>query len=317
MPPDAAAALKTVSLTGQNKTAVVVGGTLGIGAGVARLLAKLGCSRVVIVGRDEIRGTAMLATLKHLAPSGSKIAVDFIKADVSDKKGIRAAAEAIQHTVGDAGIDYLVMTQNGVPKGAMVPNADGIDTPFAIQCLSRFGLAYLLTTRGALAPTGAAVMSICSTGRSLDDLDAADLTLATRTQSKSVTALFMDQSKRDSTVIDSFTEELNTRYPTNRYYTLWPGLVKSEQFSLSKFPGFIKLAMWVGLRLIGTTPDQYANIPVYILASPDAPHTLGETNRRFDYKLNPSECAAWAQDAGKRAAVWGVLGRMLGEEAGE
>jgi NAD(P)-dependent dehydrogenase (short-subunit alcohol dehydrogenase family) len=83
MPPNAAAALQNVSLVGQNKTAVVVGGTLGIGAGVARLLAKIGCSRVFILGRDETRGQGLLEVLKKLAPNDGQIVVEFIKGDLS------------------------------------------------------------------------------------------------------------------------------------------------------------------------------------------------------------------------------------------
>lgn len=83
MPPNAAKELESVSLAGQNKTAVVVGGTLGIGAGVARLLAKIGCSRIIIFGRNETRGAEMLEVLKKLAPRGSKIDATFVKGDLS------------------------------------------------------------------------------------------------------------------------------------------------------------------------------------------------------------------------------------------
>lgn len=82
MPPNAAA-LKNVSLIGQNKTAVVVGGTLGIGAGVARLLAKIGCTRIIILGRNEIRGKELLELLRKLAPTDSKIVAEFVKGDLS------------------------------------------------------------------------------------------------------------------------------------------------------------------------------------------------------------------------------------------
>jgi NAD(P)-dependent dehydrogenase (short-subunit alcohol dehydrogenase family) len=83
MAPNAAAALKNVSLVGQNKRAVVVGGTLGIGAAVARLLAKLGCSRIIIMGRNETRGKAVLEVLKKLAPEGGRIEVELVIGDVS------------------------------------------------------------------------------------------------------------------------------------------------------------------------------------------------------------------------------------------
>ncbi|KAJ7914717.1 hypothetical protein B0H13DRAFT_1872717 [Mycena leptocephala] len=80
------------------------GGTLGIGTGVPRLLAKLGNSR-----------KATLAVLQKLAPKESKIVVEFIKGDLSDGKGMRTAASSIQEAAGNAGMDYLIMSQNGTP----------------------------------------------------------------------------------------------------------------------------------------------------------------------------------------------------------
>ncbi|KAJ7168964.1 hypothetical protein C8R46DRAFT_1350424 [Mycena filopes] len=316
MPPNAAAALEKVSLVGQNRTAVVVGGTLGIGAAVARLLAKLGCKRIIISGRDEKRGKAMLETMKTLAPADSRLEVAFVRGDLGDNRGMRAAASAIVEAAGPAGIDYLIMTQNGVPKGYLVPNADGHDTSFAIQALSRVTLSYLIMKQGGLAPN-ATFMSIANQGQSLDDLSVDDLSLKAREAAgESKTSLFMNQSKRDSTVLDSFIEEFNIRYPTYRYFHLWPGLVNTEHFTLDEVPGYVKYLMWLGMKLIGTTPDQYAAIPVYILAAPDARETLGP-GMYFDYKLNPGKLGKWPSDEKNRKALWGVLMEIIGEGGSE
>ncbi|KAJ7443659.1 hypothetical protein B0H11DRAFT_1931547 [Mycena galericulata] len=66
---------ETVSLVGQNKTAVVVSSTLGMGAAVARLLAKIGCHHINIFGYNMTRGADMFKQLKKLAPTGSEIQV--------------------------------------------------------------------------------------------------------------------------------------------------------------------------------------------------------------------------------------------------
>ncbi|KAJ7616152.1 hypothetical protein DFH06DRAFT_1145658 [Mycena polygramma] len=301
MPVNAAAALQNVTLLGQSKTAVVVGGTTGIGGGVARLLAKMGCARVFVMGRDAEQGRAALEVIRGLAPKGGKIELEFVRGDLSDLQGMRAAARAIQRTVGDPGIDYLVMCQNGTPTAHnMKDNADGHDTAFAIQALSRVALAYFLTTSGGLAPN-AIVLSICNQGQSLDDLDVEDLSLKRRLATDSATTLFMNQSKRDSTVLDSCFEEFNARYPQYRYYSL--------------IPGFIKYAMWIGIRLIGTTPDEYANFPVYILASPDAPRTLG-TAKFFNRSLTPMPLGKWSRDPKNREKMWGKMMQIIGELEG-
>ncbi|KAF7341512.1 hypothetical protein MVEN_01888700 [Mycena venus] len=314
MPINAAAALQKqkVSLVGQNKTAVVVGGTLGIGAATARLLAKLGCRRIIIIGRNETRGRTMLQRMKELAPKESDLVVEFVKADLSDSKGMQDAARVIQETVGDAGIDYLIMTQNGTPAGRNIKeNADGHDTAFAVQAISRFALAYLLTTHGGLAPN-AIVMSIANQGQTLDSLDIDDLSLKAQLKAGlGAPALFMNQSKRDSMVLDSVFEELNVRYPQHRYYSIWPGLVKTEEFDLGLVPGYIKIMMWLGLKLFGTTPDQYANFPVYLLLAPDAQDKLG-SGKYFDRVLNPTQLGKWSKVPKNREALWEKLKEIVG-----
>ncbi|KAJ6609405.1 hypothetical protein B0H10DRAFT_1813822, partial [Mycena sp. CBHHK59/15] len=197
------------------------------------------------------------------------------------------------------------------------------DTALAIQAVSCFALTYLLTTRGSLAPN-TIVMSIANTGQSLDDLSVDYLSLRAKLAAGwSKVSLFMDQSKRDSTVLDSFIKELNICYPKYRYFNLFPGLVASEQFDINKLPRPLSILMWFRIRIISTTPDQFANVPVYvsilsfqptqhpelklfslfneILASPEAQHKLGPS-MYYDYKLNPTQLGKWAKDPKNRQA---------------
>ena len=67
-----------------NKTAVIIGGTNGIGAAIARLMAKLGCRRVIIVGRSEEKGKKVCDAMRSLTPTGGdQIEVEFVKGDLS------------------------------------------------------------------------------------------------------------------------------------------------------------------------------------------------------------------------------------------
>ncbi|KAJ7644768.1 hypothetical protein FB45DRAFT_1053438 [Roridomyces roridus] len=315
MPPNPALELATVSLIGQNKIAVVVGATAGIGAAIARLLAKLGCSRVYIVGRNAARGQAMVDILKKLAPLPSATHAEFIQGDVEAVKGMRATAEAIQLTVGSGALDYLVLCQHGMPSGQLEPlTTDGLCPDLAVQCISRFALAYLLTKNGALAP-GATVLSIAGTGQSVDDLDVEDLSFAQRvgTAGKRSTEFFWLQSARDSTVLDAFHQELTIRYPQYRYVHMAPGLVSSEKFNYDTFPGYTKWLVWIGMKATGQTPDEFAPTPVYILAGPNATEALGSTNRYFTHKLAPVVLGKWASDKGNRQRCWNKLCEIIGE----
>ncbi|KAK7027768.1 hypothetical protein R3P38DRAFT_2526930 [Favolaschia claudopus] len=304
MPVDASAGLRAVSLTNQNKTAVIVGGTLGIGAAVARLLAKLGCSRIIILGRNERRGKAVVDAMKELAPEGSGLVAEFLRADLSDSKGMRDAAAAMQNAVGEKGIDFLVMTQNGTPAGRnIVFNSDGHDTAFAVQAISRFALGYLLTTSNALAPN-AIVLSVANQGVNLPSFSVDDLSLKEPfDKGRSAPSLFMDQSRRDSTLLDSVFEEFNIRFPQYRYYSIHPGLVKTEEFSLDFSPGYIKILMWLGLKLMGIMPDEYAPYPVYILIGKDKEEKLG-SGRYFNRVLSASKLGKWASEPENRKALW-------------
>ncbi|KAJ7876888.1 hypothetical protein B0H14DRAFT_3436345 [Mycena olivaceomarginata] len=312
MPPNAAAELQNVSLVGQNKTAVVVDGLNGNGGGIARRLAQLGCSRIIICADDEKRGKEELEVLKRLASKEWGLVAYFLPVDLSDVKGMRAAAEAIQEAAGDSGIDYLIMSQIGAPKGLIKENADRHDTAFAIQCISRFTLAYLLTTRGALAPDAIVLSVYYHWGHSLDGLSVEDLSLKRRLGTQSTTNMYKAQTRRDCTVLDSVNEP-RAGLPDAHFFDQL-GLVTGD-FSASAFPTYLKVVVWLGSKILAVTPEQYANVPVYILAFPDAQRTLGP-DRYFDHNLTPgtSMLGKWASDAKNRGALWEKLKEIIGEK---
>ena len=66
-----------------NRTAIITGGTRGIGKGIARSMASEGAD-VLIVGLDEELGAHTVAEL-----SKNGLSVDFFKADVSDGRSVK------------------------------------------------------------------------------------------------------------------------------------------------------------------------------------------------------------------------------------
>lgn len=74
---DAAAALASERLT-TPKTAVVVGATTGMGAATARMFARVGCARIVVVGRNVARAEGVMASCRELGAGE----VGFVKADL-------------------------------------------------------------------------------------------------------------------------------------------------------------------------------------------------------------------------------------------
>jgi len=116
-------------------------------------------------------------------------------------------------------------------------------------------------------------------------------------------------------VLDSFHEEFSIRYPQYRFFHIYPGLVSSENFDYDLFPGFMKYVAWLGMKVIGQTPDQFAPAAVYILASPDASKTLGPNNKYFNWKLSPGKLGNWAANPKNREALWEKLLEIIGEKS--
>jgi NAD(P)-dependent dehydrogenase (short-subunit alcohol dehydrogenase family) len=117
-------------------TAVVTGGTNGIGRELARRLVREGYA-VMVVGRSEERGNALAGELRAIQPESR-----FVPGDLSSVDGIQSLASAIsQHTDR---ID-LVVHNAGIIDSRRRLSPDGIDQHFAINYFSRFVLQQYLS----------------------------------------------------------------------------------------------------------------------------------------------------------------------------
>lgn len=108
MPPKGNETHMSATLTG--RTALVTGGTSGIGRASATALARLG-AHVVLSGRDKARGDA---AVQAIHAEGGR--ADFAAADLKDEAGARAlAAQAV--ALGDGHVDILVNNAGIFPFG--------------------------------------------------------------------------------------------------------------------------------------------------------------------------------------------------------
>jgi NAD(P)-dependent dehydrogenase (short-subunit alcohol dehydrogenase family) len=101
----------------RGKSAVITGGSAGIGLACARALAKEGCA-VAIVARDAARLQQAAAQIK------SDCGVDAcpVVADLSSLRGVGSAIEAAQRTLGR--IDILVNNAGSIRAGAFLEIPD-------------------------------------------------------------------------------------------------------------------------------------------------------------------------------------------------
>lgn len=154
------------------RTAVVTGGTNGIGAATARLLRRHG-AHVVIVGRSSAKAAQLVAESEAVTGPGSMQAV------ISDFSSMRAVLAAVDELAAiTPGIDVLV---HGVGVFLTRPEhtAEGLEKDFAVSYLSRFVFLEHAHDRGLLGPQTRLVNIAASTPRlpkrartEFDDLDA-------------------------------------------------------------------------------------------------------------------------------------------------
>lgn len=92
-----------LDLTG--KTAVISGGSQGIGAGVAVRFARAGAS-VIVVGRSSERLQKVVEDARKAAKSQSQ-KIDYISTDLSLISSVKTAASKIEEKTHGA-VDYLI-----------------------------------------------------------------------------------------------------------------------------------------------------------------------------------------------------------------
>lgn len=117
----------------EGRTALVTGGTDGIGKEIARGLAIRG-ARVIIVGRDSDKGPRVE---RELRKDANHQEVQFVQADLS----LMREADHLSGTIAARcrNLHYLVHCA-GVVQGRRTLTSEGMETNFAIGYLSRFAL---------------------------------------------------------------------------------------------------------------------------------------------------------------------------------
>ncbi|MEU5696782.1 SDR family NAD(P)-dependent oxidoreductase [Actinosynnema sp. NPDC020468] len=131
------------------KTYVITGGTDGIGAAVARVLAARG-DRVVVIGTDAAKGERLVRESAGL--------VSFLEADLALVADTRRVAGLIlaEHPV----VDGIVLCARYFRQNRAV-TAEGVEDNFALFYLSRVVLVDAL--RAAL-PDGASIVNVAGPG---------------------------------------------------------------------------------------------------------------------------------------------------------
>jgi NAD(P)-dependent dehydrogenase (short-subunit alcohol dehydrogenase family) len=256
-----------VDLDLAGKTAVVAGGSQGIGAAVALRFAKAGAN-VIVIGRSKERLEKVVAEARKVAKSPDQ-KFDYVSADLSLVSGTKAAAKEIEAKT-NSNVDYLLQSQGGMPNGLHQVTSEGIETQFAVQDLSRFTLNYILASSGTLKNTSINVMA---TGGNQKEFNLDEMDLANQKGLGTYSRLGK-QIARDGVVVDTYTKALQRKFPKINFFHVSPGIVQTDVMTNNGVPLPLKLAITyivypIAIWTFGNTPDSYADIPVFLAANED------------------------------------------------
>jgi retinol dehydrogenase 14 len=273
------------------KTALITGGTSGIGRETALRLAKQGYT-VVIIGRNTQAGQTVVAQ------NGGK--VDFIQADFSRLAEVRRVATEFRQKHNR--LDVLVLSA-GVMEFKRTYTAEGYEYNFGTNYLSNFLLVnLLLDTLKASAPSRIVVVSASGAypkpGIDFDSLQG-DHKL------RGFTAIMQSSFAKDV-----FAAELTRRLEgTNvSVNTLSPGVVRTNIIRTAPFPFNVLFKLATPFV---TPVEKAVETPLYLAT---APELAGVSGKYFKNK-KPIEVAPLTFDQKLGRKLWEVSEKMSGAVA--
>ncbi|MCZ6831663.1 MAG: SDR family NAD(P)-dependent oxidoreductase [Gammaproteobacteria bacterium] len=172
------------------KTAVVTGGSAGLGVESGRVLAAAGAN-VVMLGRDAGRLAAAVEGIGAELPAAS-VSMEIM--DLADLASVRAAAERLREACAQI---HILLNNAGVMACPLARTKDGFELQFGTNHLGHFLFTCLLLP-SLVAAAPARIVNLSSAGHKLGDIDFDDPNFERREydkwlaygQSKTANALF-------------------------------------------------------------------------------------------------------------------------------
>lgn len=283
----------------RGKTAVVTGGTSGIGGEIARQLAAEGAT-VVVVGRNAEKGRAFAEALRGKTGNA---AIHFMEADLLSQASVRALATSLLRRFER--LDILVNNAGGAffKRGV---TADGIEKTLALNVLTPYLLTNLLAP--ALQRSGSGrVINVATKLRAGEQLRFDDLQSERGYGAISVYG-------RAKLALMMLTAELSRRLSPSgiRVNSYHPGVVPETDFGTDMPRIFRVLGPFVA-KMIGVkvSLEQAADTALYLAAEPEVAFETGKYFIRRELAAPPLQ----ARDAEAARRLWDACAALTGTSA--
>ncbi|HEV2546944.1 MAG TPA: SDR family oxidoreductase [Stellaceae bacterium] len=275
----------------KGKVCVITGATSGIGLVAAERLAAMG-GRLVLVGRDKVRGEAALAQIQHHVP-GAELRIHY--ADLSRLAEMNHLAAEIAAL--EPRIDVLINNAGAMFNERRVTE-DGFERTFALNHMAYFVLSNRLKERLAAAAP-ARIVNVASDAHRGNALDFGDLQSAHGYRGFAV----YGRSKLANIL---FTRELARRLAGTGVTAncLHPGFVATRFGDNNS--GLFRLGLGFAKRFFALSPEKGAETIVYLAAAPEVADVTGE----YFAKCRPATPTAVGRDDEAARRLWEESARL-------
>ncbi|THG96996.1 hypothetical protein EW026_g4937 [Hermanssonia centrifuga] len=203
--------------------AVFVGGTSGIGAGMARAFARHrnGDAHIILVGRNRAAAEEVIASFPK-PPAGKEDAKhEFVECDVSLMRNVRKTAAGLVERLPK--LNFLVLTAGMMTLKGRDETDEGIDRKLALHYYSRWRFTYdlmPLLQKAKDAGEDAKVMTVLSAGLEAGPIDLNDLGLKK-------TFSLPNAARSASTYNDLMVKVFAEKHPDMAFTHIAPGVVRT------------------------------------------------------------------------------------------